>query len=187
MKPIILVFAIVALAFPMHAADFSRKSTFHSIEAFIATAKTFQPSNSKSDLSSLFVIPEMGEDNHGQPIAARTVQSCATVWAGDDSALLLAVASPPTVGTRSCVGILFLLVRQDQWQIADLRRFSARGKYAEISAELTAATGTGYHLGTEGMAPVVTIKASHGGRGYAYQAYESYTFEASKLKPLELQ
>jgi|SRR5947208_16426729 len=84
-------------------------------------------------------------------------------------------------------GVLFLLVRRDKsWRIADLLRFTATGKEAEVSAELTAGTGSGYHLGAEGMSPVVTVKESHGGRGYAYQIYASYTFSASKLNRLEL-
>ena len=108
-------------------------------------------------------------------------------WSGDDSALLLVVANPPTEATRSSVGVLFLLVRQrGQWQIADRLRFTATGKEAEVSAELTAYAGNGYRLGTEGMAPVVTVKQCHGGRGYAYQAYASYTFNEPKLRRLEL-
>jgi hypothetical protein len=31
-----------------------------------------------------------------------------------------------------------------------------------------------------------SVKESHGGRGYAYQVYSSYTLDASKLKRLEL-
>ena len=71
--------------------------------------------------------------------------------------------------------------------IADLRRFAAIGKEAEVSAELTAFAGSGRQLGSEGFAPVVTVKESHGGRGYAYQTYASYKPTGSKLKRLELE
>lgn len=171
----------------MHAAEFERQSSFASVEAFVTVAKAFRPATTKGDLSALFTISEMGEDNHGKPITAPAIQSCKAIWSGDDFALLLAVASPPTEATRSSIGVLFLLVRQrNSWHIADLLRFTATGKDAEVSAELTAYAGSGYRLGTEGMAPIVTVKESHGGRGYAYQAYASYTFNASKLKRLEL-
>jgi len=183
----ILALAFAALVLPMNAAEFDRQSAFVSVEAFVTAAKAFQPASAKGDLSSLFTIPEMGEDNHGKPITAPVIQSCDPIWSGDDSALVIAVASPPTEATRSSIGILFLLVRQrDRWHIADLLRFTATGKEAEVSAELTAYAGTGYRLGSEGMAPIVTIKESHGGRGYAYQAYASYTLNKSKLQRLEL-
>jgi hypothetical protein len=71
--------------------------------------------------------------------------------------------------------------------MADLRRFAATGQEAEVSAELTAFAGSGNQLGSEGFAPVVTVKESHGGRDYAYQTYASYTFAASKLKRFELE
>lgn len=183
----ILTLAFAALVLPARAAEFDRRSAFASIEVFVTAAKAFQPATTQGDLSALFTMPEMGEENHGKSIAAPVIQSCDAIWSGGDSALLLAVANPPTQATRSSIGVLFLLVRErDRWHIADLLRFTATGKEAEVSAELTAYAGTGYRLGTEGMAPVVTVKESHGGRGYAYQAYASYTFSASKLKRLEL-
>jgi hypothetical protein len=99
----------------------------------------------------------------------------------------MAIGRPATQATRSCVGVLFLLVREnDRWKIADLLRFTATGKYANISAELTAETSSGYRLGSEDMAPIVTIKKSNGGRGYSYEASASYTFRASKLERLDL-
>jgi len=83
--------------------------------------------------------------------------------------------------------VLFLLVQQrGQWRIGDLLRFTATGKEAEVSAQLTAGTGSGYHPGGDGMAPVITIKESNGGRGYAYQVYASYSPEGNKLKRLDL-
>jgi hypothetical protein len=102
--------------------------------------------------------------------------------------LLIAIANLPTVATHSSIGVLFLLVRQrEHWQIADLLRFTAIGKEAEVSAKLTAGADTDYRLGSEGFALVVSVKESHGGRGYAYQTYASYTFAASKLKRFELE
>jgi len=84
--------------------------------------------------------------------------------------------------------VLFLLERtKNSWRIADSQRFTASGKDAEVSAELTAGTGGGYHLDSDHTKPVVTVKESHGGRGYAYQLSASYTFNASKLKPLKLE
>jgi hypothetical protein len=186
-KRTIVAFALCVGLCSSDAAEFTRQSAFDSVESFVTAAKAFQPAAAKGELSSLFIIPEMGETNHGKPISASTIQSCDVIWSDDAAALLIAIASPPTEATRSCVGVLFLLVRRNKsWRIADLLRFTATGKEAEVSAELTAGTGTGYHVGAEGMSPVVTVKESHGGRGYAYQIYASYTFSASKLKRLEL-
>jgi len=186
-KRMIVAFALCTVLGSSHAAEFTRQSAFDSVESFVAAAKAFQPAVTEGELSSLFMIPEMGETNHGTPISASAIQSCDVIWSDEAAALLIAVASPPTEATRSCVGVLFLLVRRDKsWRIADFLRFTATGKEAEVSAELTAGTGSGYHLGAEGMSPVVTVKESHGGRGYAYQIYASYTFSASKLNRLEL-
>src|SRR2546428_7032373 len=125
-----------------HAAEFTRQSAFDSVESFVTAAKAFQPAATQGQLSSLFMIPEMGETNHGKPISASAIQSCDIIWSDEAAALLIAVASPPTEATCSCVGVLFMLVRRDKsWRIADLLRFSATGKEAEVSAELTARTG----------------------------------------------
>jgi len=175
------------LALSTHAGDFTRGSTFDSVDAFVAAAKTFRPAAVNSDLSSLFGVPEIGEDDHGKTVVAVSTRSCEVIWSDEDSALVIAIASPPTEATPSSVGVLFLLARRaGQWRIADLLRFAAAGKEAQVSAELTAGTGTGYRLGREGMAPVVTVKESHGGRGYAYQLYASYSFGDAQLKRLDL-
>jgi hypothetical protein len=188
LKTTSLSFALAALVLRTDASELNRESVFDSVEGFVTAVKAFQPAASKRDLSSLFMIPEMGEDNHGKPITAPAIQSCDTIWSDDKSALLIAIANPPTVATHSSIGVLFLLVRQrEHWQIADLLRFTAIGKEAEVSAKLTAGADTDYRLGSEGFALVVSVKESHGGRGYAYQTYASYTFAASKLKRFELE
>jgi hypothetical protein len=161
---------------------------FDSVDAFVATVKAFQPAASRGDLSSLFTISDRDLDEHCTSVTALAIESCATIWADDKSALLFATANPPTIATHSSIGVLFLLVRQrDHWQIADLLRFTATGKEAEVSAEQTAFAGSGRELGSEGFAPVITVKESQGGRGYAYRTCASYTFARSKLKRLELQ
>ena len=119
---------------------------------------------------------------------ATSIQSAVALWADDSYAVVFVTAAPPTEATGSAVGVLFLLKRtNDSWRIADHQRFVATGKEAEVSAKLTAGTGSGYHLGSEGMEPVVTVKESQGGRGYAYQISASYTLKASKLKRLNLE
>ena len=101
---------------------------------------------------------------------------------------MFVTAVPPTEATRSAVGVLFFLSRtENAWRVSDSQRFIATGKYALVSAELTAGTGTGYNLGSDGMNPVVTVKESHGGRGYFYQASASYSINSSKLKRIELE
>jgi hypothetical protein len=190
MKTTALFLAFSTLLLQAGAEDFSRASKFASVAAFVAAAKTFLPATTKSDLASIFTVRELGQREDpktGTPVVATAIQSSDSLWANNAYAIVFVSATPPTEATRSSVGVLFLLVQGNgQWRISDFLRFTATGKEAEISAELTAGTGTGYHLGNEGMAPVVTVKESQGGRGYAYQAYASYSLNGSKLKRLEL-
>ena len=187
-KTAILFIAIATVVLATEKSELNRKSMFDSVDGFMTGMKAFQPSASKGDLSLLFTISDRDEDEHPKPVSALAIESCDTIWSDDNSALLFATANPPTVATHSSIGVLFLLVRQrSHWRIADLRRFAAIGKEAEVSAELTAFAGSGRQLGSEGFAPVVTVKESHGGRGYAYQTYASYKPTGSKLKRLELE
>ena len=126
----------------------------------------------------------MGAENRGKPVAAVGIESCDTIWSDDKSALLFATANPPTVGTDSHIGVLFLLVHQrDSWRIGDLLRFKATGRDSGLSAEQTAFAGAGLQLGN----PVVTVKESQGGRGYAYDTCASYKIVDSKFKRLDLE
>ncbi len=191
MRIAFLALAVGASIPHVDAADFAQSSAFESVDAFVAAATSFQPATSKSDLSPLFTVRELGQREDpktGKPIAATSIQSAVALWADDSYAVVFVTAAPPTEATGSAVGVLFLLKRtNDSWRIADHQRFVATGKEAEVSAKLTAGTGSGYHLGSEGMEPVVTVKESQGGRGYAYQISASYTLKASKLKRLNLE
>jgi len=101
--------------------------------------KAFQPGATKGKLAFLFTIAEIGAESRGKPVAALAIESCDTIWSDDKSALLFATAKPPTVGTDSHIGVLFLLVHQrDDWRIDDLIRFTAMGKDSGLSAKLTA-------------------------------------------------
>ena len=186
MRTTLLSLGLAAIALHASAADFTRAASFDSVAVFVATAKTFQPATAKSDLAALFTVRD--DDDTAKPVTAPTIQSSTALWSNDALALVFVIATPPTNGTRSSVGVLFLLARERRsWRVSDVVRFTATGKYAGVSAELTAGTGIGYHLGSDSMWPVITIKESHGGRGYAYQSSASYTLEASKLKRLELE
>jgi hypothetical protein len=144
--------------------------------------KAFQPAATKGELASLFIIPEMGADNRGKPIASLAIESCENIWSDERSALLFATAKPLTVGADSHIGVLFLLVHQrDGWRIADLLRFMATGKDSGISAKLTAFAGIERQLGSKRFDPVVTVNEHQGGRGYAYETCASYKFADSKL------
>ena len=186
-----LALAVGASISHVDAADFARGSAFRSVDAFVAAATSFQPAISKGDLSLLFTVRELGQPEDpktGTPVVATFIQSAVALWADDSHAIVFVAAAPPTDATRSAVGVLFLLKRTDNsWRIKDQQRFVATGKEAEVSAELTSGTGGGYHLGSEGMEPVVTVKESQGGRGYTYQISASYTLKASKLKRLNLE
>src|SRR5581483_6554186 len=150
-----------------------------------------RPAESKTDIARLFTIAEMGQPEDprtGKPVVPEDLNSCEAVWEDATHALVFAVATPKTEATRSAAGVLFLLSQSHhRWSISDLHRFTATGKYAEVTCELTAGVGTGYQLGEEGMRPIVTIKEAHGGRGYGYQLSASYTLTGNRLKRLDLE
>ena len=139
----------------------------------------------------MFTMPELGQSEDprtGKPVVPARLDLCSALWAGESEALVFATAKPNTEATNSVVGVLFLLSRtKDHWTIADTLRFTATGKDANVTAELTAGAGAGYRLGTAGMRPIITIRESHGGRGYGYQLSASFAVDAKKLKRLELE
>ena len=67
-----------------------------------------------------------------------------------------------------------------------LRALHSNRQEAQVTAELTAFAGSGRQLGSEGFAPVITLKESQGGRGYSYQIHASCTFADSKIKRVAL-
>jgi hypothetical protein len=187
-KPALLFFELAAVIGVIEGSELNRESVFDSVDGFVIALKEFQPVASKGKLASLFTIPEMGAEGRGKPIAALAIESCDTIWSDDKSALLFATAKPPTVGTDSHIGVLFLLVHQhDSWGIADLLRFTATGKDSGLSGKLTAFTPIERQLGSGGFDPVVTVNESQGGRGCAYDTCASYKLTGSKLKRFDLE
>jgi hypothetical protein len=184
-KTAILYIGLAGLVLATEQSELNRKSVFDSVDRFITAIKAFQPSANKGELTSLFTIPEMGAEDRGKPIIAPAIESCETIWSDEKSALLFATAKPPTVGTDSHIGALFLLLYQsDGWRIADVLRFTAMGKDSGVSAKLTAFAAI--RLSSDGFDPVVTIKEVQGGRGYAYEVCASYKLTGSKLQRLDL-
>ncbi len=167
------------------ANEFTRASAFESVDAFVAAATAFQPAKSRSDLARRFMVRELGQAEDpktGHPRTATSIQSSVVLWSNPARALVFVTAMPPTDATRSAVSVLFLLQRATGvWRISDIRRFVATGSDAGLTAELTAGTGVGYRLGDGGVAPVVTVKESQGGRGYAYQLSASFTVNGSRI------
>jgi hypothetical protein len=187
----VFLFCSVTFLMSAHASEFTRAGSFDSVAAFVAAAKAFRPAESKTDIARLFTIAEMGQPKDpktGKPVVPESLDSCEAVWEGATHALVFGVATPKTEATQSAVGVLFLLSQSHhRWSISDLHRFTATGKYAEVTCELTAGVGTGYHLGEDGMRPVVTIKEAQGGRGYGYRLSASYTLTDNRLKRLDLE
>lgn len=176
----------------VRGGEFKRSASFDSVSAFVAAAKSFRAAEHNTDMSALFTMPEEGQPDEadaGRPVVPEKLESCEVLWSDDEKALVFATAKPKTQATNSAVGVLFYLSRwTKRWIVSDLKRFSATGKYAKVSAELTAGVGTGYHLGREdGFRPIVTIQESHGGRGYQYLLSASYTIFESKLQRLDLE
>jgi hypothetical protein len=165
-KLTLLLVGLSAFAALTEGSGLNRESVFDSVDAFVNAIKALQPAATKSDLASLFTIPEMGAENRGKPVTALGVESCDTIWSDNKFALLFAAAKPPTVGTHSHIGILVLLVHQQEgWRVADLLRFTATGQDSGLSAKLTAFAGGGGQLSSEGFYPVVTVNENQGGRG----------------------
>jgi hypothetical protein len=186
----IATFAFAASGCLTDAADFANVETFTSVDAFVSSVTDFHPATSKEGRAILFSTTELGqpEDPHtGTRVFAEKIDSCGVLWAGSTDALVFALARPRTEATHSAVGILFLLHRSGQdWGISDFRKCVAAGKYADVTAELTADVGTSYQLGSEENRPVITIKETQGGRGYSYGVSASYTLRESRLHRLDL-
>jgi len=190
-KATLFLVLLIAVVAPLPAHALSQSQTFESVDAFVAAAKAFQPSTARTDLSTLFAAAERGQledPKRGTLVTAPSVDSISTLWSDKKSAFVFAIASPPIEFSRCKVGVLFLLQRFDEgWHIADHVRFTAVGKEADISATLSSETGTGYHLGSDGMSPIVTVKEWQGGRGYSYEASASYAYRDSRIKRLDLE
>lgn len=176
---------------PNHTAKFGRWHSFESLETFVESAKAFKPADDPTDLAAYFTTRDLGQPDDpktGNPVVAASLVGCSVVWSDDAHALVFAVADPPTVATRSEIGVLFLLTcRHTQWQIDDLLAFTTSGKYAGVAIDLTADVGPGYRLGEESAnPPVVTIRESQGGRGYNFSLSASYTFLNGRLTRRDL-
>ncbi|MFL6597702.1 MAG: hypothetical protein ACJ8KF_07020 [Chthoniobacterales bacterium] len=188
MKPELLFVGLAAFAALTEGSELNRDSVFDSVDGFVTTMKAFQPGATKGKLAFLFTIPEIGAESRGKPVAALAIESCDTIWSDDKSALLFATAKPPTVGTDSHIGVLFLLVHQrDGWRIDDLMRFTAMEKDSGLSAKPTASAAIAHQLGSEGFDPVIMVNKHQGGRGYAYEICASYEIAGSKLKRFDLE
>ena len=188
MKTALLFSGLAAFAVVTEASELNRDSVFDSVDEFVTAMKAFRPAASNGKLSALFTTTDRGDDEQRKSVTATTIESCDNIWSDEKSALLFVTVKPPTVATDSHIGVLFLLIHgRDGWRIADVLRFAATGNDSGVSAELTALAGSGRQLGREGFDPVVTIKESQGGRGYAYDTCASYKFAGPKLKRFDLE
>ena len=185
-----LLLALVPFVSAQHAegVDFAPGSAFDSsIPSF--PPQNFQARHGRRRFGRAFHHQRTGAtggSRNRQPVAAKAISSCDVLWSDETHAMVLVSAEPPIVATKAVVGVLFFLARDHgHWKIADQVRFVATGKYAEVSAELTAGVGSGYQLGSENMNPVITVKESQGGR-VTHDLSGSYTFAGRKLKRLEL-
>jgi hypothetical protein len=185
MKPAFLTIGMAAFLLKANAAELTKASTFDSVEAFELAVKTFRPSKYKTDVAALFAprCADPEDRDYRKLIYADTVQASDILWENDTRALVFATAKTPK-DYPDAVGVLFLLKRaKNVWRIAGAKKFSASGKYAAVWAEQAAEAGAGYQLGKDGFGPVITVKESIGGRGFAYTVSASYIIdEKSKIK-----
>jgi hypothetical protein len=189
----VLLFCSIALLTSAGAGEFMRTSSFDSVATFTAAAKAFHPADSNTDMARLFTIAERGQPEDrksGKPVVAKGLDSCEVVWEGRTHAFVFATTTPRTEGTRSAIGVLFLLSQsRRRWIISDLRRFTATGKHAEVTCAFTAGVGEGYQLGEshDHFPAVVTINEHQGGRGYSYQLSASFSREGTHIKQRTLE
>jgi len=190
MHQLIALFVFVASTVGSPAGEFAPGSSFPKLADLISALSAYTPATSANELRSVFSVPEPGEIAPGDTRPTRVataIVSCDQIWADDHFALIFVTARPPTDATPSEIGTLFLAAQQkDGWRIVDTQRFLALGKYAKVSAELTAGTGRGYSLGAEGFHPIITIKEFQGGRGYSYDLSASYTIKDQKISRHDL-
>ena len=182
----ILAFFFSPMILPLRGAGLARQEQFESVPAFVNTAKAFEPAMAKGEMAALFTVKELGQledPRTGKPISAKVIDSCDILWSDDSFALVCAKASPPTESTHSVVCVIFLLKHErETWQIADLLRFTAYGKYSGIEAKLTA---RGYKGNDE--PDVITVTEFQGGRGASRELSASYSCKNLKFKRLELE
>jgi hypothetical protein len=99
MRTALLALAVGASVLRSDGGDFARSSAFESVDAFVAAATAFQPATTKSDLSALFMVRELGQPEDpktGTPIVATSIQSSVALWSNDSHALVFVTAAPPT-------------------------------------------------------------------------------------------
>lgn len=183
MKMMPLLAGFCAIIPRSSAQEFSRYAHFASVDAFVSTAKAFQPEVTKSDLTPLFTVRELGQPEDpktGEPVTASSVESCQLLYKSDEQALVFITANPPVEATKEIVGVLFLLARKDgNWQISDFKRFTAMGMDSGLKSEISGAT-------VAGNLPIVTIQEFQGGRGYSEELSATYNIVSSRLRQIEL-
>jgi hypothetical protein len=166
------------------ADEFARSSTFESVESFVTAASQFLPRTSKSDLARLFTVRIRDGGPPSTLVTAPAIESSSALWSNESSALVFVTASPSTDADPempSAVGVAFLLSRnKTKWHIADLKRFSALGKYANVTAKISG-EGRDHDL------PIFTVTEAHGGRGVYWTLCATYHIDALRLKRMELE
>lgn len=177
--------------FSLFANNLSQGAHFDSVDGFVQKLKAFQPTKSKSDLTTLFTVKALGQPEDpqtGKPVAAQGIDSVEVLWSDDSAAFVFAKASPKTEATRSVVGVLFFLKKEDHhWRIADHQRFTAFGKYSDIIPKQDASVGTGSHLSLGWMRPMISVKEWQGGRGYGYAICATYTVKANRIQQVTME
>lgn len=178
----VAAFLLIVASHILHSEPLTRASEFESVAAFTESIAVFKPAEAKdNDFAYLFAA----QDGPNQPkprqwILAASVKACDVLSQADDKALVFALAEPPTEASKSCAGVLFLLIKRGSyWAIADYQEFKTFGKYASIEAQ-----ESGYIWHNEAKPvfnPFWTIKQSDGGRGVSYVTNTSYQIVDEKL------
>ena len=163
---------------------FHRESHFDSIDGFIKAIKEFQPDKSNDYMAYQFAAldgGQFGDDKRGRAIRAPRIESCTNLWNNEDFALIFATAKPPTEATHSEVGLLILLAREEKnWYIADLKTFTAYGKYCSVEAKSTSET-------SQGLADnVITVTKTDAGEHQDSSTSASYSISGFSIVRVDL-
>jgi hypothetical protein len=152
-----------------------RNTRFDSVDGFVTALKQFEPARTNNWLAYQFSAIEPGQsedDTTGGVTLPIKIQSCSSIWQNDDTALVFAIANPPTVATHSMVGVLFFLDRSGKkWRIQDSKSFHALGKDVSIDCRMTSGD-------EEPLSPsevIVTVTKHESGRHQWFET--SFSFQ----------
>jgi hypothetical protein len=158
--------------------EVSLNTDFTSVDQFVQSLESFNPSKSKNGIADLFSAIQKGQpelNDTGTRVYPDSIQSVKVLFKSDSKAVVFSDSNPHTEATPSTTSVLFSLSCENgmkKWRILDTRRFYASGKHAGISAKVTSIGGAEYDQKLRSI--VITVTINDGGRGSSSVTSESF-------------